>query len=73
LTQIIKTRARYHHYTWQGADNAWLTKDLKGLTALVRKGDGMIDALLTFEHAEFDLPIEPMARLAFPDVSPAAS
>jgi hypothetical protein len=54
LIQVMKTRARYHHYIWKGAPDRLVQKDLKGIAALMRRGDAMIEDLLAFEHLEFD-------------------
>jgi hypothetical protein len=69
LLQVIKTRARYHHYSWAGRPKPWVEKDQKGVAALVRRAEPMIDGLLAFEHAEFDAPLLPLAFAIFPPAS----
>lgn len=56
LIQVMKTRARYHHYIWKGAPDRLVQKDLKGIVALMHRGDRMIEGVLTFEYSEFDAP-----------------
>jgi hypothetical protein len=66
LLQIMATRTRYHHYVWKGMPGMWVTKDLKGATALTKTGEEMINQLLAFEHTEFDAPLEHLASELFP-------
>lgn len=66
IFQVIKTRARYHHYVWKGKSERWIRKDLKGMGALVRKGDKMLSGLLAFERAEFDEKHLALADEMFP-------
>jgi hypothetical protein len=67
LQQIVKSRNRYHHYSWRGVPAAKLTKDLKGITAAIRKAEVMLDGLLAFEHRDFDAQWTALAARLFPD------
>lgn len=69
LLQVIKTRGRYHHYSWAGRPRGWVEKDGKGVAALIRRAEQMIDRLLAFEHAEFDASLLPLAFKIFPPAS----
>lgn len=64
--QVMRTRARYHHYVWKGMPGARIAKDVRGTAALARKGEAMIDQLLAFERSEFDAPLESLAFELFP-------
>lgn len=63
--QVMKTRNRYLHYTWTGRGEQQLYRDVRGISALVRKGEAKLDVLSKYEHENFDAPFAELTKRIF--------